>query len=112
MAKKKKSPGKYPRVDVEAVMALIARHGLSVTDLAQLSRSSIQSHARSGSYQSRTVSAWISGERGMPQNVYELIEAKLWLVDNGHATLNEVMDKPLAELLLRMHARGQNELHK
>jgi hypothetical protein len=35
----------------------------------------------------------------MPMRTYELVRAKLWLVKAGHATLDEVLNTPLDEVL-------------
>lgn len=105
--KKKTATGSYPRVDAGVVKELLARHEINAAQLAQLARAGIQRNNLTG-YSSRTVAHWTAGTRGMPQSTYELVETKLWLVENGHATLDEVMKRSLKELLETMLSHKVN----
>lgn len=87
-----------PLIKVLALMSDYTPKPLTNAQLSILARARVQGTNRGG-YTSSTVRHWLEGRHEMPMRTYELVRAKLWLVKVAHATLDEVLNTPLDELL-------------
>ncbi len=93
--------GRPPGVGAEQLRALVKPLGLKPLDIAELTRSAISRHRdpNVGGHQCSQVNDWLNGRRDMPQRVFELLEAKVWLIENDYTTLEQAKRKSLVQLL-------------
>ena len=90
-------------VPPEQVRALMTEYDLSPAQLAQIAGVGVQRLPKGG-FTSSTVKRWLN--HGMPKNIYGFVRGKLWLVEQGGATLEEISNMSLVELLERAWPRS------
>lgn len=85
------------------LVALREKHHLTQVQIAQLLRKAI-SKRRTGSGQSDQVGKWESGIKPIPAASAELIRAKLYLIEAGHVTYDQLIEYSLDELLCDIYS--------
>lgn len=90
--------GEFVNIKPRDLADLRKRHGLTQLQLATLGRSGIY-HYKSGKIQPRRVQDWESGKSRVPQAAWELICAKVKLIEAGVATYDELANEPLVSIL-------------
>jgi hypothetical protein len=100
---KKPTPvGVPPRASPTLVRDLMGKFGcvLSAVELARFAGVGVQ-RGTHGGYKSSSVSTWLTGRTGMPLNLYDLVRTKLWLIERGLSTKQEMLDGMVYETLDR-----------
>lgn len=92
--------GEYADIPPGALLAIRRKHSLSQAQLAMLAGSSVFK-TRRGVLQARRVQAWESGEHRMPFHNWELLKVRLFLLERGMATFEELATLSLVDLVQR-----------
>jgi len=90
--------GPRARIEPEVVRKLFEDSGLSKADFAALAGASVR-RMKKGGYASNTVTQWISGERQMSADTYEVLTTRLRLLKENVATFAELVSQPLEEIV-------------
>lgn len=89
--------GVYAPVSPEELKVLRAKHGLTQAQVGLLARTSVFKGEKK-SFQSRRVQAWEAGENRMPLASWELLVAKLYLMERG-VTFEDLVNRPIIDFI-------------